>query len=173
MKKKCHKMTNNTHNLSRRTSLKCSLFGATAVGVWHTPIINTIIIPAHAQTSASADSISASSLDSNNPFSRFLLIVDQNDAVIANCGSSGGTASANSLSAGTYRIFADSDGPQNQIIDIAVGAMSTQLSVPTNTGTCDFLVATIELPSGQITAGGGEQVNGSWSCSTNQNTSCN
>lgn len=166
-------MNDKTHNKNRRTSLKRFALSGAAIGVWQKPIVNSIITPAHAQTSAVADSITASSLDSNNPFARFLLIVDQGDAVIANCGSSGGTASASNLSAGTYRIFADSDGPQNQIIDISVGTSSTSVNVVTNTGMCNFLVATIELPSGQITVGSGEQVSGGWSCSSNQNTGCN
>lgn len=166
-------MNHNKYSENRRSSLKRMVLGGAAIGVWHRPIVNSIVTPAHAQTSFIATSITASSLDADNPFSRFLLIVDQSDAVIANCGASGGTASVDNLSAGTYRIVADSAGPQTQIIDISTGATTTRVTVPTNTGSCDFLVATVDLPSGQITPASGEQVSGSWSCSTNQNLACN
>ncbi len=113
-----------------------------------------------------------SSLDINNPFARFVLIVDQSDNVLANCGASGGTATASNLSAGVYRVFADSNGSQTQVIDIAAGGNSIRVEVPTDTGTCNFLVATIELPSGQITPQNGQAVAGPWSCSSNLNVGC-
>jgi len=156
----------------RRRVLQVAAISATAP-VWHKPLINAIALPAHAQTSAVASEIVVSSLDGDNPFSRFVLIVDQNDTVLANCGASGGRASATNLDAGTYRVFADSDGPQNQIIDISTDNASTRVTVPTDTGACDFLVATIELPSGQITPQSGQRVSGSWSCASNLNTGCN
>lgn len=157
-------------NNSKRRSLKVC---AASIAAWQTPIVSSVVLPAHAQTSAPITNIVASSLDANNPFSRFLLIVDSSDTVLANCGASGGTASANGLSAGTYRIFADSNGSQNQIIDVSAGSSTQQINVPTSTGSCNFLVATVELPSGVITPANGEQVSGAWSCSTNQNTGCN
>lgn len=143
-----------------------------ATAVWHKPIINTVVLPAHAQTSDFVQEITVSSLDANNPFARFVLIVDQNDNVLANCGASGGTATASNLPAGNYRVFADSNGSQTQIIDITAGANSTRVEVPTNTGSCNFLVATIELPAGQITPQNGQTVAGPWSCSSNLNTGC-
>ncbi len=158
---------------SRRRSLKIALIGGATLPIWHRPLINAIVLPAHAQTSTTAVSnIVAASLDSDNPFSRFVLIVDENDNVLANCGESGGTASADNLPAGTYRIFADSDGAQSHIVDVTAGESSVQVTVPTNTGNCDFLVATVELPSGTITPASGEQISNSWVCSTNQGTNC-
>ena len=158
---------------SRRRSLKIALIGGAALPIWHRPLVNTIVLPAHAQTSTAAVSnIVAASLDSDNPFSRFVLIVDENDYVLANCGASGGTVSADNLPAGTYRIFADSDGAQSHIVDVTAGETSVQVTVPTNTGNCDFLVATVDLPSGTITPASGEQIANSWACSTNQGTNC-
>jgi len=169
--------TSEPSNTEKRKSLKTLstslVFGSAGMAIWHKPIINSVLLPAHAQTSNMATNIAASSLDADNPFSRFVLIVDSSDTVLANCGASGGTASANNLAAGTYRVFADSDGAQSQQITVNAGMSSIVITVPTNTGSCNFLVATVELPSGIITPANGEQVVGSWSCSSNQNTGCN
>jgi hypothetical protein len=159
---------------SRKRAVLKALAVAGAGAVWHRPIVNSIVLPAHAQTSdGTAMSIVASSLDADNPFSRFILIVDDSDSVLANCGASGGTATAENLAAGTYRVFADSQGPQNHQVDITAGSNSLTVTVPTDIGTCNFLVATVSLPSGVITPASGQQISGSWSCSTNQGTGCN
>ncbi|RBP52879.1 hypothetical protein [Arenicella xantha] len=160
-------------NNSKRRSLKIALAGGATLPLWHKPLVNAIVLPAHAQTSSSGVSnIIAASLDSENPFSRFVLIVDDNDNVLANCGESGGTASAENLPAGTYRVFADSDGVQSHIVDVTAGDTSLSVTVPTSTGNCDFLVATVELPSGTIMPANGEQIASNWRCSTNQGTNC-
>lgn len=156
----------------KRRSVKFLLGAAAASAFWHKPVINSVVLPAHAQTSTIADSITAASLDANNPFSRFVLIVDSNDTVLANCGESGGTASAVNLPSGSYRIFADSDGQRTHIIDISTGNFTQQVTVETMAGDCNFLVATVELPTGVIVPATGEQVTSTWACSTNQNTSC-
>lgn len=161
----CNKLSN------KRQTLKLALAGS-AILAWQKPIIQSVVLPAHAQTSFAADSITVSSLDADNPFARYILIVDSSDSVLANCGASGGVATATGLEAGTYRIFADSNGVREQIIDIAAGSSSRRLTVQTATGDCDFLVATIELPSGLITPEPGNQQPGSWSCSSNLNQNC-
>jgi hypothetical protein len=168
------KRPKNLSNSKRRSikTLAVGLTSATSLAVWHRPIINSIILPAHAQTSGSATNIIASSSDANNPFSRFVLIVDSSDTVLANCGASGGIASASGLAAGTYRFFADSNGPQTQIIEVTAGDSTRRITVSTTTGTCNFLIATIDLPSGNITAANGEQLSVPWSCNTNSNTGC-
>ncbi|GHA04734.1 hypothetical protein GCM10008090_12710 [Arenicella chitinivorans] len=160
-------------NNSKRRSLATALISGAALPLWHKPLVNAIVVPAHAQTSTTAVSnIIAASLDGDNPFSRFVLIVDDNDNVLANCGESGGTASAENLPAGTYRVFADSDGAQSHVVDVTAGDTSLRVTVPTSTGDCDFLVATVELPSGTIMPANGEQITSSWRCSTNQGTNC-
>ena len=155
----------------RRVLLKLGV-GGSFLAIWHQPVINTIALPAHAQTSLAATSIVVSSLDADNPFARFIVIVDSSDTVLANCGSSGGTATANELPAGTYRVFADSDGPQNQQITVSTDTNSQSISVPTDTGACNFLVATINLPAGTISPATGEEIAGPWDCFTNQNANC-
>ena len=157
--------------LSKRKSLKMML-SASALTIWHKPIVNAVVLPAHAQTSVVDGTIRVSSLDSDNPFARYILIVDSNDRVLANCGASGGVATATGLSAGTYRIFADSDGVRTQVMDISTSTVSRRITVQLATGNCDFLVATVELPSGRIVRESGARQAGSWSCSSSQNLNC-
>ncbi len=158
--------------LKRRASLKKIALASAGAAIWHKPLVDAVVLPAHAQTSTMVTNIIAESLDADNPFARFILIVDSNDAVLANCGASGGTAAADNLAAGVYRVVADSNGARNQQVTVTAGPNSQTITVPTDTGTCNFLVATIELPAGRIVPANGEQVTGPWSCSTNQNTGC-
>ena len=156
---------------NKRFAIKAMLLAGT-VPVWQKPVINSVILPAHAVTSGNVDSISASSLDTDNPFSRFLLIVDSSDRVLSNCGPSGGTASAQNLSGGTYRVFADSNEAQNHVVNVNAGGNTKRISVPTNTGTCNYLVATVNLPSGVIIPAAGEQISGDWNCMSSQGVGC-
>lgn len=165
-------MSNNKISVHRRNLLGYGIGGAALATGWYRPIVDIVLLPAHAQTSGTATSITVSSLDEDNAFSRFVVIVDSADNVLANCGESGGTATLNDLSAGMYRVFADSEGPQNHRITVTTDIQSEEITVPTDTGTCNFLVATVELPSGTITPATGEQVTGPWNCSTNQGQSC-
>ena len=150
------------------------MIGATVVvSVWKKPVINAVLLPAHAQTSTSSTLfVQASSLDADNPFARFVLIVDSADQVLANCGQSGGTATANDLPSGVYRVFADSNGMQSQLITVSTPTQSLNIRVDTDADSCNFLVATVTLPQGSISAASGEKISGSWDCSTNLDTMC-
>ncbi|MBX2869039.1 MAG: hypothetical protein KTR18_10205 [Acidiferrobacterales bacterium] len=155
---------------NRREFSKALATVAVVGGVWHKPIVRSVVLPAHAVTSAD-EFISASSLDSENMFARYILIVDSNNNVLANCGASGGTVRVDSPPDGTYRIFADSDGAQNQRITVSTVAGSESIVAPTDSGACDFLVAQIEIPGGAITPSFGRQT-ATWDCSTNPTTTC-
>lgn len=156
--------------ITRRNTLT-ALSSAGALAVWHKPIVTAVITPAHAQTSISS-SIMVESLDADNPFSRYILIVDDADNVVANCGASGGTASVTGLAPGTYRVFGDSDGPQSHQVSVTTDRMTRTFSVPTDTGTCNYLMATVELPSGIVSIASGSSVSGSWTCFTNLGDNC-
>lgn len=161
-----------TSTLDRRKIIM-SAMGASAVMAWHKPAINYILLPAHAQTSAPiSNNITVSSLDAQNPFARYVLIVDENDTVLANCGASGGTATLENLANGEYRIFGDSNGMQNHQISITTNTQSATLTVPTDLGDCNFLMASVSIPSGVITQETGDQVASTWNCFSNQNQSC-
>ena len=155
----------NRRQISKRLAILC-IAGA----VWHKPVVNSVILPAHAVTSA-AEFIRASSLDADNMFARYILIVDADNNVLANCGASGGAVSVDSPPSGTYRIFADSEGPQDQLITVSTVAGSQDIVAPTNAGNCDFLVAEVEIPGGAITPSFGQQA-ATWNCSTNPTDSC-
>ena len=156
----------------RRRTLQLLIGGSVIGAVWHKPLISSVLLPAHAQTSVMSTSIEVRSLDVDNPFARYILVVDSSDNVLANCGASGGTATVTGLAAGEYRVFSDSNGSQNQRITIITDAQTSELTIPTDTGSCDFLVATISLPSGSITSASGERISAPWGCSTNLGTNC-
>lgn len=157
---------------SRRKVLKSIALGGGAVVAtktlpesWLKPVVKSVLLPAHAQTSACASGITASSLQINNQFARFVVIVDVNSgALVASCGGEGGTAMACNLSPGDYYVLGDSDGPQSHTITITTEYASQTLTYTTSGTGCKILFATVSIPDGTITPGGGQQISGPWDC---------
>lgn len=165
-------------NEKRRKLLKSIAAGSGAIisgkslpDSWSRPVVDSILLPAHAQTSACADTIIASSLDSNNAFARYVIIVDASDNVISSCGEGGGIATASSLAPGIYRVFGDSDGPESHVISVETNCTSATFTETTTANQCKTLIATVSIPDGTITPGNGQVVTGPWNCGGG-NTNC-
>ena len=147
-----------------------SIVGAGAT-LWQKPLVNSVSLPAHAVTTMTppCGGITAITVESTEPpnnFERIIALVNENDQNIGSDGTSGQLIiNETNLPAGTYRVFGDSEGPaQHEITVTAVGCGSITNTVETTDNACTTLIATIELPSGVITASNGEIVSGNWGC---------
>ncbi len=138
--------------------------GKTLPQSWYKPVVETVVLPAHAQTSGCGEAtfIRATSPNSENGGTeRFILIVDDSDNVLARCGGGGDiVAEVSSLPAGVYQIFGDSAGPLNHTVRITTECGTTTVSAPTDEGGCNFLIATVTLPDGLVVQESGQTVGG-------------
>lgn len=158
-------------NESRRKLLKSIAAGSGAVVAgkslpesWSRPLVDSVMLPAHAQTSCTTDTITATSLDSDNDFARYVIIIDSSDNILASCGGVGETVTASGLAPGNYRVLADSEGTESHIITVATGCTSSTLTETTDNNQCKTLIATVSIPDGTISPGNGAIVTGPWDC---------
>lgn len=159
-------------NKSRRKLLKSIAAGSGVIVAgkslpesWSRPVVDSVMLPAHAQTSCTTDTITVTSLSSDNIFSRFVVIVDSSDTLVASCNDiNGETATASGLAPGTYRVLGDSEGPRTHIITVATSCTSETFTETTTANQCTTLIATVSIPDGTITPGNGAVVTGSWGC---------
>lgn len=155
---------------SRRDLLKSFALGGGVVVVargvpdtWLKPVVESVVLPAHAQTSACASSITATSLESDNPFPRIVVIVDSaTEDVMASC--EGGSVMASDLPPGEYWVLADSIAEAEHTVTISTECSSETLTYTTDNLTCTVLFATVSIPAGTITPGGGQILTGDWGC---------
>lgn len=54
-KKELETVSNTPNNKGRRKALSGMIVGGAAVTLWHKPVVNSVMLPAHAQTSATQD----------------------------------------------------------------------------------------------------------------------
>ncbi len=139
--------------------------GKTLPQSWYKPVVETVVLPAHAQTSGcEATFIRAISPGTeNNNRLRYVLIVDDSDDVLARCccgGSDDIVVEVSSLPAGVYQIFGDSDGSLDHTVRITTECGTTTVSAPTTQGDCNFLMATVTLPDGLVVQESGQTVGG-------------
>jgi len=154
---------------SRRKLLKSIAAGSGAVIAgkslpesWSRPIVDSVMLPAHAQLSSCASYIRVTSPTSNSGL-RMIGIVDSSDNVLARCccgGSADIVIEAGSLAAGTYYVFGDSEGPMSHAIEITTGPACavTNVTAPTDENQLRHLMATITLPAGTVTPESGQLV---------------
>ena len=164
---------------SRRKLLKSIATGSGAIVAgkslpesWSKPVVDSVLLPVHAQTSCTTDTITATSLDSDNSFPRWFIIIDSSDNILAACGRYGETATASGLTSGNYRVLGDSITPLSHIITVATGCTSTTFTETTASNQCKTLIATVSIPDGTITPGNGAIVSGPWSCNDEGNLNC-
>ena len=62
-----HKLSNEPQNSPRRKALQNIAVGGVVASIWHKPIINSVALPAHAQTSADTDTDAGSDSDTDAP----------------------------------------------------------------------------------------------------------
>lgn len=157
---------------SRRNILKAIAAGGAVVSgtnlpnSWHAPIVNCVMLPAHAQTSCGI--IRATSpLVANEATSRQILIADESDNVLALCccgDSLDIVIETPCLPAGIYRVFGDSDNspgePLNHTVHITTAAGTFTVHAPTYNDDCRLLIATVILPQGTVQQESGQLVGG-------------
>jgi hypothetical protein len=160
---------------SRRKVLKSIARGGGAVAAakalperWLKPVVESVLLPAHAQTSGCASGITASSSGSVNSFSRIVVIVDvETGELVARCSADSGfdiNAVASSLAPGNYYVLGDSEGSASHVIAITTECSNETLTYTTSAASCNILFATVSIPDGTITPGGGQNISGSWGC---------
>jgi len=146
---------------NRRKLLKGLAIGS----AWSAPVVSSVMLPVHAQTSNSGDIaqdgvIIASSLLANNPDDpqRALTIFNSLGELISDadgCCDGNVVTQTPALPAGTYRVAICSDGPQ--AMNVIVTTEAGSIAIDTNTftqNTCPgVVVATVTLPGGTIVAG--------------------
>jgi hypothetical protein len=161
---------------SRRRVLKSIAAGGGAVITggsltkdWVKPVVKSVVLPAHAQTSCVASSITATSMPGGGaaPLARFVVIVDPDTGQVL-CGAEtddvAGSAVASGLGPGEYLVLADSEETDTHTITISTECSSETLTYTTTSLDCNNLFATVSIPDGTITPGGGQVVTGPWSC---------
>lgn len=142
------------------------LAGKTLPQAWYQPVVESVILPAHAQTSACGDATFirvTSPVAQNGGTLRFILITDDSDNVLARCCCGDGSdivIEATSLPAGVYRVFGDSDGDLDHTVHVTTECGTTTATAPTDAGDCNFLIATVTLPAGTVEQENGQQVGG-------------
>ncbi len=109
--------------MNKRRKLLLALSGAPAATVWKKPVVETVLLPVHASTSgcdfvtdgtcSNITDITVESSDPPNDFDRKIALVDSNEQNIA---SGELLINATNLSAGTYRVFGDSNGKSRDSI---------------------------------------------------------
>ena len=172
-------MTDKKSSDKRRKLLKSIAAGSGAIVAgkslpenWARPVVGSVLLPAHAQTSGATAYIRVVSPATENlDFPRLINITDDTDTVLAFC-CCGETSDiiieVTSLAAGTYHVFADSDGPLNHTVLITTEAGTTSVTAPTDAGGCNYHMATVTLPAGTVVPAGGEIV-GANKCGPNLN----
>ncbi len=162
----------------RRELLKALTLGGGAVAAtqlpstWSKPVVDSVMIPAHAQTTGCFNNITVSSLDQDNNFPRYIIVVDSNGNVIGGCGTDGDMViQLSGLPDGTYRIFGDSVGPESHTITVSANCATETFVVQTTDNECHTLIATVVIPGDEITPGNGQVVAGPWDCQSGLNCS--
>ena len=167
------KNKNHSEAPSRRRILKTIAAGGGAVVAgktlpqsWYKPVVETVVLPAHAQTSGCGEATfirATSPVGENGNTLRQILIVDESDDVLASCccgDDNDIVIEVSSLPAGVYGIFGDSDGDLDHTVRITTECGTTTVSAPTDEGGCRFLIATVTLPDGIVVQENGQTVGG-------------
>lgn len=160
---------------SRRNILKAIGAGGAVVAgkslprSWRKPIVDSVVLPVHAQTSCGAGTTirARSPFAENDSTARFIIIADESDNVLARCccgDRSDIVIEAACLPPGTYYVFGDSessmDSALNHIVEITTSAGTFTVSAPTYARSCDLLIATVILPAGTVQQESGQLVGG-------------
>ncbi|MFZ0487491.1 MAG: hypothetical protein WAL83_10865 [Arenicellales bacterium] len=160
---------------SRRNILKAIGAGGAVVAgkslprSWRKPIVDSVVLPVHAQTSCGPGTTirARSPFGENDSTERYIIIADESDNVLARCccgGRSDIVIEAGCLPPGTYYVFGDSDSSihsaLNHIVEITTSAGTFTVSAPTYAHSCNLLIATVILPAGTVQQESGQTKGG-------------
>jgi len=145
---------------TRRKLLKG--LAVTLPAAWTRPVVESVVLPAHAQATACGDATFIrveSPASSNSNAARLITIVNESNIVVAYCccgNENDLIIQANSLPAGTYRVFGDTPEPFTHTVLITTECGTTTVAVTVGTGDGINLMATVTIPGGSVTPESGQ-----------------